>query len=374
MLKGKARKVFPGNNTSKGFFSFYENIIKPDATRIFVIKGGPGVGKSTFMTNIGNTMLEKGFDVELHYCSSDNDSLDAVVVPALQVALLDGTAPHIVDPKNPGAVDEIINLGDYWDEAALVSNKGKIIACNKRISRFFKTAYSYLKEAKIASDELAGYFSEAMNHTKLQKNIHMLCTEIFYNLLPDYKKPAGLRRLFASANTPDGLVNYIDTILQDTRKLYMIKGEPAAGKDELLQAVLDKGVQLGVAVEAYHCPFEPEKLELLYFPELFTGVLYQNDRLDFDPGVLQWLDSLEILDLNQHLDAAVCGEYSEEIQDAKNRMTGNIKRAYQKLNAAKKMHDEMEMFYVPAMNFKAVNKKREEVLERILVYSQANAG
>ena len=370
MLKGKVRRVFPGNNTSEGFFSFYENIIKPDATRIFVIKGGPGVGKSTFMKNIGTTMLEKGYDVELHHCSSDNDSLDAVVVPALQVALLDGTAPHVVDPKNPGAVDEIINLGDYWDENALVSNKEKIIAYNKRISRLFKTAYSYLKEAKVASNELAGYFSEAMNPARLYKNIHLLCSEIFYSVSPDYKKPAGLRRLFASANTPDGLVNYIDTILQDARKLYILKGESAAGRDELLQAVLDKGVQLGVDVEAYHCPFEPGKLELLYFPGLFAGVLYQNDRLDFDPGVLQSLDSIEILDLNQHLDTDVCAVYSEEIQDAKNRLAANLERAYQKINAAKKAHDEMETLYVPAMNFQAVGKKGEEILERILVYSK----
>ncbi len=370
MAMGKAKKVFPGNNTCEGFFSLYDNIIRPDAARIFVIKGGPGVGKSTFMKKIGMTMLEKGFDVELHWCSSDNDSLDGVVIPALQVALIDGTAPHVVDPKNPGAVDTIIHLGDYWNETVLVSNKEKIIACNKRVSRLFKTAYSYLKEAKVASDELAGYYSEAMIPTLLYKNIHILCSEIFYNVPPIYDRPAGVRRLFASANTPDGLVNHIDTILLDIHKLYLLKGEPAAGRDELLQAVLDKGIQLGVDVEAYHCPFEPRKLELLYFPGLLTAVLYQNDRLDFDPGALQGLDSIELLDLNQHLDANVCAVYNEEIQDAKNRLAGNIERAYQKINAAKKTHDEMEKYYVPVMDFEAVSKKREETLERILRYSQ----
>jgi hypothetical protein len=28
-----------------------------------------------------------------------------------------------VDPKNPGAVDEIINLGDFWDEEGIRKNK-----------------------------------------------------------------------------------------------------------------------------------------------------------------------------------------------------------------------------------------------------------
>ncbi|MBE3581342.1 MAG: ATPase [Thermoanaerobacteraceae bacterium] len=96
MPQGKLRKVFPGGNTCYGFYSFYDYIIEPDATRIFVVKGGPGVGKSTFMRKIGETMLARGFDVEFHCCSSDNNSLDAVVIPGIKVALIDGTAPHRV--------------------------------------------------------------------------------------------------------------------------------------------------------------------------------------------------------------------------------------------------------------------------------------
>ncbi|MDK2888295.1 MAG: hypothetical protein PWP72_1173 [Thermoanaerobacter sp.] len=96
MSKGRLKKVFPGGNTWRGFHSFYDYIIEPDATRIFVIKGGPGVGKSTFMRKIGEEMLERGYDVEFHCCSSDNGSLDGVVIPAIRVALLDGTAPHRV--------------------------------------------------------------------------------------------------------------------------------------------------------------------------------------------------------------------------------------------------------------------------------------
>jgi DNA replication protein DnaC len=65
-VSGKLREFFPGGNTSYGFYSFYDFIIDKDATRIFVIKGGPGVGKSTFMKVIGQSMLEKGFDVEFH--------------------------------------------------------------------------------------------------------------------------------------------------------------------------------------------------------------------------------------------------------------------------------------------------------------------
>lgn len=126
MSKGRIRHMFPGGNTSQGFFSYYDYILsQEEANRIICIKGGPGVGKSTFMKRVGEEMLELGYDIELMHCSSDNNSLDGVVIPSLKVALLDGTAPHVVDPKNPGAVDEIINLGDFWNNEELKKHKGR---------------------------------------------------------------------------------------------------------------------------------------------------------------------------------------------------------------------------------------------------------
>ena len=67
--------------------------------RVFVIKGGPGVGKSTLCV-IATEMLKRGYNVEIHHCASDNASLDAVVVPAAGIALIDGTAPHVYDPRH----------------------------------------------------------------------------------------------------------------------------------------------------------------------------------------------------------------------------------------------------------------------------------
>ena len=97
MPKGRIRHMFPGGNTSKGFFSFYDYIIcQEDAARIFIIKGGPGVGKSTFMKKTALEMANMGYDVEFMHCSSDNNSLDGIVVPRAGIAMIDGTAPHVV--------------------------------------------------------------------------------------------------------------------------------------------------------------------------------------------------------------------------------------------------------------------------------------
>ena len=65
------------------------------------------------MKKMGEAFSSHGLDMEYHWCSSDNQSLDGIVI-GQKICILDGTAPHVVYPPCPGAVDEILNLGYYW--------------------------------------------------------------------------------------------------------------------------------------------------------------------------------------------------------------------------------------------------------------------
>ena len=142
-MAGKSRHMYPGNNTPEGFFSYYNYILsQEEANRIFCIKGGPGVGKSTFMKRIGEEMLQQGHDLDFMHCSSDNNSLDGIVIRDLGIALVDGTSPHIVDPLHPGAVDSILHLGEFWNEDGIRSNKDHVLAINKKLKSIFHKAYN----------------------------------------------------------------------------------------------------------------------------------------------------------------------------------------------------------------------------------------
>ena len=110
-MKGKMRKLFPGANTSNGFYSYFDYIIPKDVNRIFCLKGGPGVGKSSLMKKVAKEFVERGYDVEVFPCSSDPASLDAVVIKKLKVVYstekpIETDAP--VDPethkKTPGSI------------------------------------------------------------------------------------------------------------------------------------------------------------------------------------------------------------------------------------------------------------------------------
>ncbi|KAB2952593.1 hypothetical protein F9B85_07980 [Heliorestis acidaminivorans] len=368
MKIGHVRKIYPGANSSGGFFSFYDQVIEPDCTRILVIKGGPGVGKSSLMKSIGSVMLEKGLDIEHHCCSSDNESIDGVVIPAIGVALLDGTAPHVVDPKNPGVVDEIIHLGDHWNETKLVSSKAEVIRCNRQVGRFFAIAYSRLREAKVAHDEWESYITESMNWPAVNKVAQEIEELLFDGVIANYQQEPKVRHLFANAITPGGLVNYVPTLLDGYNHSYVINGNPGTGKSTILARILEKTKALGLDCEVFHCPFDPKKIDLILIKKLKSALIADSELLQLDLSKstpYQCTFNLNDLIKRKNLEL-----WAPDVASAKERFWNVLNEAIKAIGKAKSCHDELENYYIPHMDFNAINARRDRIRERILEYAK----
>lgn len=88
-------RFFLGANTPQGFVSRFDQLADPDdGWRKYVIKGGPGTGKSRLMKQLAGELSHRCNKLELIYCSSDTNSLDAVIATDLKAAIADGTSPH----------------------------------------------------------------------------------------------------------------------------------------------------------------------------------------------------------------------------------------------------------------------------------------
>ena len=119
----EGRALFAASNSGKGFCSYYGDIFSEKTIlRRYLIKGGPGTGKSSFMRTVAQGARDEGAYVEYDRCSSDPSSLDAVVIDS-KIALIDATAPHNVEPELVGARDELVDLGRFWDSDMLFENR-----------------------------------------------------------------------------------------------------------------------------------------------------------------------------------------------------------------------------------------------------------
>lgn len=154
----KSRRYFAAANSAGGFVNYFPQIFGAErCRRLYVIKGGPGTGKSSFMRNVGAQAEAKGFGVTYYYCSSDPASLDGIFIEGLSVGLVDGTAPHVWEPSLVGAFEQIVNLGAFWNADMLADKRETVEALTKEKKACYGRAYRYLTaygEVRRAADDV----------------------------------------------------------------------------------------------------------------------------------------------------------------------------------------------------------------------------
>lgn len=229
------KQYFAAANGYSGFRSNFPTVFSPKALgKLFIIKGGPGTGKSTLMRRIAKRYSEE-LDTTTILCSSDTNSVDGILLSKneITVGIVDGTSPHVLEPSYPGAIEEIINLGDSFDYKALRQRKDEIIALTDMKKNEYSKAYRMLKATgdvfKYITDnsaKLSGYISAELQLDTIyrNKNTRYNQVEVSPYLVGSFSKN-GYKRIyeFDGKNqkigiSGDGISEYI-LLLQIAEKL-----------------------------------------------------------------------------------------------------------------------------------------------------------
>lgn len=359
--QGRVKKVFPGANTPEGFFSFYDFLIDPCANMIIIIKGGPGIGKSTLIRRIGSALLDMGYDAEYACCSHDPASYDGVIVPKLGLALFDGTPPHVLEPRFPGIVERIINLGDFLNRKKLIPHRQEIVEALGEVSILFERAFRYLKEARIIHDDWEACYTQALDFGCL----NCIAEEVLSDSLHGTKtspSPGKARHLFAGAITASGPIHHLQTVVGNVSRRYVLEGEPGTGKSTIVKKVAEQALCHGFDVEFYHCPLDPSKVEHTVIPELGVALVSSSWPHLIDP----MKDIDRVIETGQAVSTRTAGKYESVICDAKQRFGHAFRRAVQCLHEAKQEYDKVQAIYSESMDFPAVERLGDRILGEVL--------
>ena len=335
-----------GSNTAQGFYSCFDAILpRAQQKRMYYIKGGPGVGKSTLMKRFAKAAQERGAEAECFHCSSDPDSLDGVSLPALGVGMMDGTAPHVYDPAVPGARDTLVSLGDFLDERALAPHAREIEDVQKQISARFARCYRYLA----ASEQVLGAAPPAAENAFRAREL----AEEWIRKMPIRGGAGTVRRLFASAFTPKGRLTVTDFAPLERRiTLDCPFGAHATG---LMQRVTEGAVHRGLHVIQLLDPLSPQEIAHVIIPA--HGLAFcTGTRTKESAG--EWVEADALFDLT--------GEPEREQSFDRNAAELLWQRATEQLAAAKSLHDELERFYVQNMDFEKWQKVLDGIIRREL--------
>ena len=341
---------FAAANGYSGFRSYFGEVFRSDEfAKIYVLKGGPGTGKSSFMKKAENLFFEKGYKTEAIFCSSDPYSLDGVIVSGenSRVAILDGTSPHERDAVIPGAVDELINLGEFWDARWLSSERDKIIELNREKSAAYKTAYSYLGIAGSIKNKQEKLISRHIDRASLNSLKEKLLTEL-------REQPIGkMRRRLISSFGKYG--NYrLDTVECCSDKHFSVVGDEEVTREflTLLSAELSA---CGVAHTVLPSALDERSLD---------GIMLDEPRI----SVMNGGDG-EIIDLTSSAESAA------PIDQERVRLSGELynealAEAQRWFSIASDIHFRLEDIYKRCMNFEEIDrifKKKCEEIDNILI-------
>lgn len=350
-------QYFLGANSARGFYSLYDQLIPPEqAKAVYILKGGAGCGKSTLMRKVAQAAEEAGLPTERILCSGDPDSLDAVVLPTLQTALVDGTAPHAVEPKCPGAVDHYVNLGECYDSTALAPLRREIMSCMADHKACYHRAYRCLDAAaQVTQDIRAALLTPALEEKMQKRASGILSREVRRS---KGAAPGKVTQRFLSGITHTGVRVLFPTVQAQCSRIYELS-DPYGLSHSMLTHLLAGSTDAGYDVVACPSPLTPDRLEHLLIPQLGLAFLSTTPAAPF-PG-----HPYRRIRLDAMAGSDVLRRNRPRLRFAKKVAASLTDEAVSSLAQAKSLHDNLEHLYNPHVAFDRVDAIAQTIIARI---------
>ena len=354
----KLQKFFLASNSCEGFIShFGDSFSAKDVWSAFIIKGGPGTGKSSFMRHFAAHAREKGLEVILCPCTSDPGSLDGVIVPAKKIVILDGTAPHTLEPVWPGVCEEIVNLGEFWNADIIKKNSEKIFEVSKQKSVFHRKASCYLRAAgQVITDSL---------------HIAERCTDIdrctafaestVKKLIPDKNSDNGKEWIrFIQGVTPLGIVSYTDSITDYYENRVVISDPYGSVGNIFMRVVREYALSKGYEIITVKNAFLPSSMiDHVLIPKLSLAFVTENKLLSFGGNERR-------IHARRFIEASQIHSYRQRLLFNRRITKELIMAASETLVAAKDAHSKLEKYYISAMDWSAATEFAERFVKEKL--------
>ena len=350
--------LFAASNSGKGFCSYYKEIFgEKNIFRRYLIKGGPGTGKSSFMQKVAERVKAEGYPVEYYRCSSDYTSLDAIVIDS-GIALIDATSPHAVEPELVGARDEIVDLGSFWNSDMLLAKREEIEAHTKEKADAYSGAYRFLEGALAVDMRVLEVVQSLIKKNKLENAVERLMRRIpvgrGYCLKTGICDSVGIKGRCR--------LDYYEKV---ATKIYVIEDLMRAASF-FLETLAVKARERENAIKVSYDPINPSRIDALLFEE--SGIAFVVGK---EAEFLKYSEKIAgRINMKRFIQRS-CGCTEEErIKKREFRADvriyeGLLESASECLARAGKAHFELERIYGESMDFEAEGRFCASMTERI---------
>ena len=348
-----------GANTPEGFRSTYDGLFHdPRVRQVVILKGGPGCGKSTLMKALDAHAQSLGLQRELVPCSSDPDSLDALVLPGAGLALVDGTAPHVVEPPLCGCGAAYLDLGRFYRDEAVLALRPALEQARQENAACYPRVYAALGAAghwiRLVRAWMGGMLERADERAALGA--------ILPPLPRSARVPGVALEGYLTALTPQGI--RVCTLPAAT--VWAIH-DPFRLAGGLMDALKARLIRAGKDVRVYYDPLCPGECLALWCEELDTAWLRR------EPVFCLGRKASLVVDLEQALRERLQPEERDHLTAAMELLDRAVQEALFWLARAKFHHDRLEELYRPTVDFAGVTAVAERLIMALDRTVQAQA-
>ncbi len=348
-------------NTAKGFFSYFDEFLnQPDIKNAYLIKGGPGCGKSTFMKKVSNHCKALELDIENIHCSSDHDSLDAIRICEKGIVIIDATNPHAFDLKYPGVRDKIIDLTQFWDENKLKENAQNIIEITNSISQRYKSVYNILKSAGILYSSLIEKAQQNCDNYEITQLVKKLIKQ---NGIMPTQSETTIHNRFLNSISCKGTAGFINTVEKLCDELILIE-DIYNLSGVFLSKFLNYFKKTGYEVLVFHNPLCPElKIEHILIPQLRFGIISTSYLYEFEIGESKIIKKINT---RNFIDKDYVNQNKNKILFRKKMVNQLVDKSVSELESIKQLHDELEQYYIKAMDYDSLNDYTNRFINELI--------
>ena len=350
-MESRTTDFFLGATTPAGFKGYFEALRKEPGIRMYLIKSGPGCGKSTMMKRLAQQAEANGEPIERVHCASDPDSLDGVIFLNKKAAIVDATAPHVVEPDAPGADEVVVSLyhtinagaiHPYCDEVKELFRKNAVL--RSRASRYVASAGSLLLDSRRAE-------ACSANFEKVRRYVKRLCARV----LPRTDGTPSEELRLLSAITPKGIVFYKNTVEALADRMVVFHDDYGAVSRLLLELIRAEALARGYHIITCPCAMHPEdKIDHIIIPSLRLAFLTDNRWHPVQiPGV-------QAVRCTRFVDRENLSGYRARLRFNERAAAELLEQAIALMAQAKSCHDELETYYRAAVDFAQVEQVTQE--------------
>ena len=343
---------FLGGSSPTGFRTHFGDVISDPTYYTYIIKGGPGTGKSSLMKKLAEAFPDE--EREIYHCSSDPDSLDAVIFKEHKVVFVDGTAPHTFDPDYPGAVQQILDLGACWDASLLKKNKDGIISVTAEYLQYHARCRRYITALASVAGDSCQIGKLALNERKLEDFSYRLAKKVLPKKTNASEGKTEYRQ--RSAITPKGYMTYVP----EDYEIYLLNDTLYAGSEIFLRLFAEIAASRGYDVSVSVCTlWENEVFEHLLIPELKLAFLSANPINELS------VESKQPINFRRFYDKATVRDRKTRLKFNEGAVKNLREEAVLCLINAKAQHDELEKYYINSVDFDSVNRICYNMISKI---------